>query len=78
MPPHLEMRGLHPYASGRIGPLGEGPALVGGRRVPAGADHRTVLDLFDDIGLIAGIEEFDPRRLGGIQHAPAHRLERQN
>src|SRR5262245_30154041 len=40
-----------------IGALGERASLVGGRRVAAGADHHAVLELIDDVALVAGVEE---------------------
>jgi hypothetical protein len=72
---HVDSSGLRDQErrSPRVGAPGKRAAFVRGRRVPAGADHHAFLELVDHVVLVAGIEEPDPRRLGGIEHTATHR-----
>src|SRR5688572_17382827 len=64
--------GLQVFGLERIGAVGELAADVCRRRVSARADHRAVLDLLDNVLLVAGIEELHARRFRGFEHTAAH------
>src|SRR5690606_5080468 len=49
-----------------VSALGVGPALVGAGAVSSGANHHALIQLCNDVVLIAGVEELDAGSLGGI------------